>query len=62
MNIYRIVFYYIGVIEILCNVFFEIRGLCDFLKGESGIKCDCIIWNGNGFNLYMGFRVSEVCY
>ena len=42
-NIYRIAPNYIGVIEISRNTLLETRGLRDFPKGESGIKCDCII-------------------
>ena len=42
-NIYRIAPYYIGVTEISRNALLETRGLRDFPKGESGIKCDCII-------------------
>lgn len=42
-NIYRIAPHYIGVTEISRNALLETRGLRDFPKGESGIKCDCII-------------------
>ena len=35
--------HYIGVTEISRNALLETRGLRDFPKGESGIKCDCII-------------------
>lgn len=42
-NIYRIAPHNIGVTEISRNALLETRGLRDFPKGESEIKCDCII-------------------